>query len=483
MQWSVVQRILGLIVTMFSLTMLPPVAVSLAYDDGQWQPFALAFVILLAIGTLVWLPVRRGERDLKLRDGFLVVALFWAVLGVAGATPLILGDLPRLGFTDAVFESVAGLTTTSATVLVGLDHLPKSVLWYRQELQWLGGLGVIVLAVALFPVLGIGGMQLYKAEAPGPVKDEKLTPRITQTARALGGVYVGLTVACVIAYALAGMDWFDAIAHAASTVSTGGFSPYDAGLAHFHSTAIDTVAIVFMFLGATNFALHFLVWRSKDSTAYFGDPQFRAYFYFALAMIVLVTSYLLVTGVVTSPVDALRQGAFEVVSMVTTTGFVATPFSLWPGMLPALLVLLTFIGGCAGSTAGGMKVIRWQLVLMQAQRELMRLVHPSAALPVKFADKVVPGRILAAVTGFFAIYLVLFALMMLCVMGAGLDLMSAWSAVAACINNAGPGLGDVASTFQGVPEAAKWVCVVAMLVGRLEVFTLVVLFTPAFWRH
>ncbi len=483
MQLSVVQRILGLVVTMFSLTMLPPIVVSIVYDDGQWQPFALAFVILLAVGTLVWLPVHRVERDLRLRDGFLVVALFWAVLGVAGATPLLLGDLPRLGFTDAVFESVAGLTTTSATVLVGLDHLPKSVLWYRQELQWLGGLGVIVLAVALFPVLGIGGMQLYKAEAPGPVKDEKLTPRITQTARALGSVYVGLTVLCVIGYAVAGMDWFDALAHAFSTVSTGGFSPYDAGLAHFHSIAIDSVAMLFMFLGATNFALHFLIWRSKDSAAYFGDPQFRAYFYFVLALIVLVTGYLLVTGVVASPVEALRQGAFEVVSMVTTTGFVATPFSVWPGMLPALLVLLTFVGGCAGSTAGGMKVIRWQLVLMQAQRELMRLVHPSAALPVKFADKVVPGRILAAVTGFFAIYLVLFALMMLFVMAAGLDLVSAWSAVAACINNAGPGLGEVASTFKNVPEAAKWVCVVAMLVGRLEVFTLVVLFTPAFWRH
>ena len=483
MQLSMIQRILGLIVTMFSLTMLPSIGVSLAYDDGQWQPFALSFGILLAIGVLMWLPVRCVERDLRLRDGFLVVALFWIVLGVAGALPFVLGELPSLGFTDAVFESVAGITTTSTTVLVGLDHLPKSILWYRQELQWLGGLGVIVLAVALFPVLGIGGMQLYKAEAPGPVKDEKLTPRIMQTARALGGVYVLLTALCVGAYAIAGMDSFDAFAHAFSTVSTGGFSPYDAGLGHFHSQAIDSVAIVFMFLGATNFALHFLVWRGKDSAAYFGDPQFRAYLYFTLAMIALVTGYLLVTGTTPSPTEALRNGALEVVSMLSTTGFAGTRFSAWPGMLPAPLVLLTFIGGCAGSTAGGMKVIRWQLVLMQAQRELMRLVHPSAALPVKFADKVVPGRILAAVTGFFAIYLVLFALMMLLVMAAGLDLMSAWSAVAACINNAGPGLGAVAATFKTVPDAAKWVCIVAMLVGRLEVFTLVVLFTPTFWRH
>ena len=279
------------------------------------------------------------------------------------------------------------------------------------------------------------------------------------------------------------MDWFDAFAHAFSTVSTGGFSPYDAGLGHFHSYAIDSIAMVFMFLGATNFALHFLVWRSKDSAAYLGDPQFRAFLWFTVAMIALVTGYLLATGAVKSPFEALHAGAFEVVSMLTSTGFASTPFAAWPGMLPALLVLLTFVGGCAGSTAGGMKVIRWQLVLMQAQRELMRLVHPRAALPVKFADKVVPGRILAAVTGFFAIYLVLFALMMLLVMAAGLDLVSAWSAVAACINNAGPGLGEVAATFKQVPEAAKWVCIGAMLVGRLEVFTLVVLFTPTFWRH
>jgi trk system potassium uptake protein len=483
MQFSLIQRILGLIVTLFSLTMLPSIAVSLTYDDGQWQPFAMSFTALLALGLLLWLPARRVDRDLRLRDGFMVVALFWMVLGVAGATPFLLGEVPRLGFTDAVFESVAGITTTSSSVLSGLDSLPKSVLWYRQQLQWLGGGGVIVLAIALFPVLGIGGMQLYKADAPGPVKDEKLTPRITQTARALGGVYALLTAACAVAYAVAGMDWFDAMAHAFSTVSTGGFSTYDTGLAHFNSYAIDMVAVVFMFLGATNFALHFVVWRNKDVHAYFGDPQFSVYFYFTLALIALFTGYLLATGTYTGLGDAFRYGAFEVVSMLTTTGFSATSISAWPGVLPAALVLLTFVGGCAGSTAGGVKVIRWQLVLKQAQRELTRLVHPSAALPVKFADKVVPGRVLAAVTGFFAIYLVLFALMMLLVMATGPDLISAWSAVAACINNAGPGLGEVATSFRHLPDAAKWICVAAMLVGRLEVFTLVVLFTPVFWRH
>lgn len=483
MNIATVQRLLGLIVAMFSLTMLPPVVVSAYFGDDSWLAFLQTFAVLAVAGLALWLPVRRHERDLKLRDGFLIVALFWTVLSVAGALPFLLVDAPALGFTDAVFESVAGITTTNATVIAGLDHLPRAVLWYRQQIQWLGGLGVIVLAVALFPVLGIGGMQLYKADAPGLVKDEKLTPRIWLTARALSGVYVLLTIACAGAYALAGMGAFDAVAHAFSTVSTGGFSPYDAGLAHFNSYPVDMVAVVFMFFGGINFALHFVTWKTKDGFAYFGDPQFKAYLWITVGMIALVTTYLLSTGAYTSPADAFRYGAVQVVSMQSTTGFVAAPFATWPGMLPALLMLITFVGGCAGSTAGGMKVIRWQLVLKQAQRELTRLLHPSAALPVKFADKRVPGRVLAAVTGFFAMYLVLFGLMMLLMMATGLDQVTAWSAVAACINNAGPGLGDVAHGFKHIPEAAKWVAIGAMLIGRLEVFTVVVLFTPAFWRH
>ncbi len=483
MHFATVQRILGLIVTMFSLTMLPPVGVSLYFDDGQWLSFLQSFGILLVAGLALWLPVHRVDRDLRLREGFLVVALFWLLLGLAGALPLLLGDRPPLEFTDAAFESVAGITTTSASILTGLDRLPKSVLWYRQQEQWLGGLGVIVLAVALFPVLGIGGMQMYKADAPGPVKDEKLTPRLAQTARALSGVYVLLTAACAAAYAFAGMSGFDALAHAFSTVSTGGFSTHDAGFAYFKSYPIDMVAIVFMFFGGVNFALHFVAWRTKDALAYLGEPQFRAYLFITVTLVALVTAYLLLTGVYASPSDAFRYGAFQVVSMQSSTGFVAARFDGWPGMLPPLLVLLTFIGGCAGSTAGGMKVIRWQLVLKQAQRELMRLVHPSAALPVKLADKPVPGRVLAAVTGFFAMYLVLFGLLMLLMMAVGLDQVTAWSAVAACVNNAGPALGSASVTFQHLPEAAKWIAIAAMLIGRLEVFTVVVLFTPTFWRH
>ena len=483
MHYLLVQRILGLIVVLFSLTMLPPIVVSLHFDDGHWLPFLQSFALILVAGLLMWLPARRVERDMRLRDGFLVVALFWVVLGVAGATPLLLTDSPRLGFTAAVFESVSGYTTTGATVITGLDVLPRSILWYRQQMQWFGGIGVIVLAVALFPVLGIGGMQIYKSDAPGPVKEEKLTPRIMQTAKALGGVYVLLTAACAAAYAFAGMNWFDAVGHAFSTVSTGGFSPYDLNLGHFNSFAVDMVAVVFMFLGGVNFALHFVAWRNKDARGYVADPQFRAYLGLSVALVVIVTAYLMATHAYSSLGQAFRYGALQALSMLTTTGYVTANFSTWPGALPVLLMLATFVGGCAGSAAGGIKVIRWQLVVKQGQRELLRLLHPSAVLPVKFVDRVVPGEVLGAVTGFFAIYLVLFGLMMLLLMATGLDQVTAWSAVAACINNAGPGLGGVTASFRSAPAAAQWVCIFAMLVGRLEVFTLLVLFTPAFWRR
>ena len=482
MQLNLVRKILGLVTTLFGVTMLPPIAVSLLYGDGLWPMFATTGAVVLAIGMALWFPVRQDERDLRLRDGFLLVALFWILLGLAGAMPFLIGA-SHIGFTDAVFESVAGLTTTSASVFSRLDGMPQSFLWYRQQLQWLGGIGVVVLAVSLFPVLGIGGMQLYKADTPGAVKDEKLTPRIAQTARALSGIYVLLTAACAGAYFFAGMKPFDAVGHAFSTVSTGGFSTHDAGLGYFHSAAIDAVATLFMFIGGANFALHFLAWHQKDGGTYLADPQFRAYLYLSLGLAVFVSLYLYASGTYASPVEALRYGSLAAVSMQSTTGLVSAPVSAWPGLLPPLLILVTFVGGSAGSTAGGMKVIRWQLVLKQAQRELKRLVHPSATLVVKFGDKPVAGRILAAITGFFAIYLVLFGVMMLAMVAAGTDQVTAWSAVAACINNAGPGLGGASTTFGALPETAKWIAIAAMLIGRLEVWTVAVLFTPAFWRH
>jgi trk system potassium uptake protein TrkH len=483
MNFAMAQRILGIMLMIFSLTMLPPIAVSFIYADGHWQPFLLSSVIVAAAGLLLWLPSRKARRELRLRDGFLIVSVFWVFLGLAGATPLFLSDAPELSFTDAVFEAVSGFTTTGATVIVGLDDLPKSILYYRQQIQWLGGMGIIVLAVAILPILGIGGMSLYKAETPGPMKDQKLTPRITQTAKALWAIYFSLTVACVAAYWLAGMNLFDAVAHAFSTVSTAGFSPYDANLAHFDSMAIEAVATAFMFLGGASFALHFTVLKRREPGIYWRDTEFKAYFLLTAVVTVFATIYLRAMSEFPTLSESFRHAIFQVVSMQTTTGLLTEGFAHWPGALPALLILLSFVGGCAGSTTGGMKVIRWLVVFRQGVTELKQLVHPNAEVPVKLAGRPVPQRIIMGVGGFFAMYLVVFAVLMLLLMMFGLDQMTAWSAVAASLNNVGHGLADVTMTFRGVTDSAKWVCAIAMLIGRLEIFTLLLLLTPAFWQR
>jgi trk system potassium uptake protein TrkH len=483
MNYRMAQRILGLMLMIFSLTMLPPIGVSLLYDDGHWQPFVAAGAIIASVGMLLWLPSRRVRRDLRLRDGFLIVSVFWVFLGLAGATPLYLSDVPELSFTDAVFEAVSGFTTTGATVIVGLETLPKSILYYRQQIQWLGGMGIIVLAVAILPILGIGGMSLYKAETPGPMKDQKLTPRITQTAKALWAIYLSLTAACVAAYWLAGMSVFDAVAHAFSTVATAGFSPYDASLAHFDSVAVELVATVFMFLGGASFALHFTALKRREPGIYWRDTEFKSYFLLCAAVAAFAALYLYAMGEYPTLAESLRHAAFQVVSMQTTTGLLTEGFAHWPGALPALLVLLSFIGGCAGSTTGGMKVIRWLIVFRQGVAELKQLVHPSAEVPVKLAGRPVPQRIILGVGGYFAMYLIVFATLMLLLMMFELDQVTAWSAVAASLNNVGPGLAEVTMTFRDVSDSAKWVCAIAMLIGRLEIFALLLLLTPAFWER
>ena len=483
MNFRMAQRILGLMLMIFSLTMLPPIGVSLLYADGHWQPFLASAAIVAAAGLLLWLPAREERRDLRLRDGFLIVSVFWVFLGLAGATPLFLSDVPDLSFTDAVFEAVSGFTTTGATVIIGLDELPKSILYYRQQIQWFGGMGIIVLAVAILPILGIGGMSLYKAETPGPMKDQKLTPRITQTAKALWAIYFSLTVACVTAYWLAGMSLFDAVAHAFSTVSTAGFSPYDASLAHFDDVAVEVVATVFMFLGGASFALHFTVLKRRDPSIWWKDTEFKAYFLLIAVVTAFASLYLHAMGEFPTLAESVRHAAFQVVSMQTTTGLLTEGFAHWPGALPALLVLLSFVGGCAGSTTGGMKVIRWLLVFRQGVAELKQLVHPSAEVPVKLAGRPVPQRIILGVGGYFAMYLIVFAVLMLMLMMFDMDQVTAWSAVAASLNNVGPGLAEVTMTFRGVSDSAKWVCAIAMLIGRLEIFALLLLLTPAFWQR
>ncbi|MGH8186100.1 MAG: TrkH family potassium uptake protein, partial [Steroidobacteraceae bacterium] len=422
-------------------------------------------------------------RELRVRDGFLVVALFWFVLGAAGAVPLMLSSEVQLTITDAIFESVSGYTTTGATVFIGLDELPRSLVYYRVQMEWLGGIGMVVLAVALLPMLGVGGMQLLRAEIPGPIKDAKLTPRITQTAKSLSFVYLGITVACAAAYWLAGMTPFDAIAHGFTTVSTGGNSTHDANLGYFNNEVIEAIAIVFMFIGGVNFSLHFLAWRHKRLSGFWRDPEFRAYVTLLALSIAIYAVVLWLGRWSDDPGRALRLAVFQAVSMQTTSGFFIDDFSHWPGALPVILMLSTFIGGCAGSTAGGMKVVRWLLMWKQGQREVVQLVHPSAEVPVKLGLKPIDPRIVDAVWGFFALYVVSFSVLMVLLIASGEDQVTAFSAIAACMNNTGTGLGEVASNFTTLTESGRWICVIAMLLGRLEVFPLLVLISPAFWRR
>ncbi|MEQ8204684.1 MAG: TrkH family potassium uptake protein [Woeseia sp.] len=483
MNWTTVQRILGLLLMLFSFTMLPPVVVSFIFREASWLPFIQGFALTLVSGIIIWFPVRGERKELRLRDGFIVVASFWTVLGTFGAAPLFLADVPSMSFTDAVFESMSGLTTTGATVLTGLDTLPKSILYYRQQLQWLGGMGIIVLAVAVLPMLGVGGMQLYRAETPGPVKDNKLTPRITETAKALWYVYLAFTTLCTVGYFLAGMDWFDAICHAFSTVAIGGFSTHDLSIGYFNSTAVDLVAIAFMFAAGINFSLHFFAWRFVQVKHYAADPEFRAYTKMLLFLSLIVAASLAWSNTYGTISDSVINGVFQAVSIATTTGFTTANYSAWPGAIPVLLIFSSFVGGSAGSTAGGIKVIRWLLIYKQGVREIARLVHPSAEIPVKLGSNAVPFRVVDAVWGFFSVYIVVFGIMLLAMMATGLDQVSAFSAVAASLNNLGPGLGEVAAGFMTLSDTAKWISVVCMLLGRLEIFTLLVLITPTFWRH
>jgi len=483
MSFSVVQRIIGLLLMLFSISMLPPILVSVIYADGMILPFIAAFFLALVTGILVWLPVHRNRADLRLRDGFLIVVAFWTVLGAFGALPFVLATTPDMSITDALFESISGLTTTGATVITGLDSLPPSILYYRQQLQWLGGMGIIVLAVAILPMLGVGGMQLYRAETPGPLKDSKLTPRITETAKALWYIYLSLTVACAGAYWLAGMSLFDAISHAFSTIAIGGFSTHDASIGYFQNEAVQMIGIVFMVLAGANFALHFTAWRNLNPFIYRHDAEFRVYFGWLLSLAILVTATLVITDYYSAG-EAALNGIFQVISFATTTGYTTVDYTLWPAALPLILIGASMIGGCAGSTAGGIKIIRALVVWKQGMREIERLVHPNAQLPLKIGHKRVPERIINAVWGFCAAYGALFSfLLVLLTMLSDLDITSALSAVAACMNNLGPGLGDVASNMQQVTDPGKWTLMFAMLLGRLEIFTLLVLFTPVFWRR
>lgn len=477
-----IQRILGMLVALFSLTMLPPMFVSWLYADGAIVAFFGAFVMLVFVGFGLWIPVRKLHLELRLRDGFVVVLMFWVGLSLSGAIPLLLSENPSISVTDSLFEAVSALTTTGATVLSGIDSMPESVLFYRQLLQWLGGMGIIVLAVAILPMLGIGGMQLYRAETPGPLKDNKLTPRITETAKALWYIYLSLTIACATAYWLAGMTPFDAVAHSFSTVSIGGFSTHDASIGYFDSKAIEFIAIVFMTIAGVNFALHFSAWRTLSLKPYRFDAELRTYLSLLVVFSVITSVYLYFSGTFGGLLEAFEHGVFQTISISTTTGFTTSGYYIWPSFLPVMLLFASFVGGCAGSTGGGLKVIRVLLLYKQGLREITRLIHPNALLPIKIGETSLSPRVVEAVWGFFATYVATFALMLLLLMATGLDQITAFSAVAACMNNLGPGLGDVGANYGDISDAAKWVLCCAMLLGRLEIFTFLVVVSPAFWK-
>lgn len=481
MHIAVSLRIIGVLLMLFSTAMLPPLYFGLFDNDGSGGAFAIAFGVNIAAGAFLWLTNRGARSDLRIRDGFLVTALFWVVLGSFGAIPLILSEALELTLVEAVFESISGLTTTGATVIVGLDDLPRSILLYRQLLQWLGGIGIIVLAVAVLPMLGIGGMQLYRAESAGPAKDRKLTPRITGTAKALFSIYFGLTSVCALAYYIAGMSGFDAVCHAFSTVAIGGFSTHDASMGFFENNTILLICTVFMTISAINFGLHFIAFQRRSLAVYQRDSEAVFFCWVILIATVVTISTLILTRTLTLE-ESLIHGLFQTVSIATTTGFTTQDFAAWPIFLPVLLLMLSFMGGCAGSTGGGLKAMRLLLIFRQGMRELKQLLHPNAVIPLKLDARRVQPSVVSAVWSFFAVYMFCFVTIMLLMLATGLDFTSAFSAVAASMNNLGPGLGEVAPNFASVSEAGKVLLCIAMLLGRLEVFTLLVLFTPAFWR-
>jgi trk system potassium uptake protein TrkH len=481
MHWRAITRLFGILLVLYSLGFVPSIIVSLLYHDGEWSVFGGSLLISTAAGLCLWLPNLHERSELSVRDGFLVVTLFWVILGLVGALPFILGL--HLGITDAVFESVSGFTTTGATVIVGLDQLPASILYHRQQIQWLGGMGIIVLAVAILPLLGVGGMQLYRAEASGVAKNEKMTPRIAETARVLWIIYFTLTMACALCFWVAGMNAFDAIGHAFSTVATGGFSTHDASIGYYNSPLIEGIAIVFMLAGGVNFAIHFMAWRRLSPVPYGSDPEVRVYgqiFVFATLFIALS---LYLTGTYHGGWESLRYSAFQVASILTSTGFGTATFAEWPLHIPLTLVILSFIGGCVGSTAGGIKVLRILLLAKLGLRQLFQLAHPAAVSLVKLGKRPVPEDVVYSVWGFYVLYIVTTLAITLAMTAAGLDLVSAFGAVMATINLLGPGLGETAVNFTTVSPLIKWLGVFAMLVGRLEVFTLLILFMPAYWRH
>ena len=475
---------LGLMLVVFSLAYLMPIATSLIYHDGTYANFLVAMVWTSGIGFLMWMLTRRYKGELTIRHGYLLVVAMWTAMPAVATLPLLL-EIAGLSFTDAYFETMSGLTTTGATVLTGLDNLPPAINIWRHELNWLGGMGIIVLAVAILPLLGIGGRQLFKAETPGPMKESALTPRITETARNLWLVYLGITITCIASLKLAGMNWLDAICHAFAAMGLGGFSTHDASVGYFNSPVIEAVLIVFMLLAAMNFATHFLALRAKSLILYRLDVEGLATVGLIIASCVGIAVFLWWQGTYASFWTALRHASFNLVSLATDCGFASVDFNQWPIFAPMWMLFLSCITASSGSTGGGIKMVRTLVLVRQAGREFVKLLHPAAVNPMKIGGQVIPNSVVFSVLGFIFLYFMSVATLTFVLLISGLDFISAFSAVIACINNAGPGLGVVgpAGNFGVLNDFQTWICTIAMLIGRLEIFTVLILFTPQFWRR
>ncbi|HET9663872.1 MAG TPA: potassium transporter TrkG [Burkholderiales bacterium] len=484
MSWLLpVCPVLGIIAMAMSATHLLPIAVSLAYDDGVAAQFAMSMGLNFAVGFMLWALTRTFKRELILREGILLVVIVWSGGALFASVPLLLA-ISGLSFTDAYFEAISGLTATGATVLTNLDLLPASVNVWRAELQWLGGMGVIVLVVAILPMLGVGGRQISKSEIPGPMKESALTPRLTQTAKGLWAVYVLLTMACLLSYHAAGMSWLDALVHSFTTLSLGGFSSHDASLGYFDSALIETIAILFMLAAGINFATHFLVWRERSLDPYRRDSEAR-YFIAAVGVSVSgIAAFLWWSGVYPDVPTALRYAAFNIISVGTTTGYSTADYDAWPVFAPLWVLFLGTFLSCSGSAGGGIKMIRAIILYRQVYREFNKLAHPSAMVPLKVSGQVVANQIVFAVLAFFFVWIAILVSMTLILGWSGLDAMTAFSAVVASLNNIGPGLHQVgpAKDFAVLTDFQTWVCAITMLLGRLELFTVLLVFTPTFWR-
>jgi trk system potassium uptake protein TrkH len=478
-----VLAVLGGVLMLFAATMLVPLAFAFFGGDAALYAYDEAIVVTFAAGLALFLAGRRSRRELLPRDGFLLVSLVWTVLPAFGALPLLF-QFPWLSFTDAYFEAMSGLTTTGATVLTGLEAMPRSINVWRCLMVLIGGMGILVLAVAILPLLGVGGSQLFKAETPGPMKDQKLTPRIAETARGLWTVYFVIALACMLAYRVAGMGWADAFMHMCSTMGLGGFAAYDASFAAFDSPAIEAVATVFMTIAGVNFALYFVAWRRRSLAALWRDAEARLYVGTLAAAVFGVAAFLTAHAVYPSFGESLRRAAFNVISLATTTGYATVDYAQWPIFAPVLMLFLCCFATCAGSTGGGIKMIRALLLIKGARREFKRIVHPRAIVPVTFGNAAVDANVLQSVLAFMLVYGAVMVAATMLLLFSGLDVVTAFTAVVACINNTGPGLGQVgpAANYQGLNDFQTWVCTATMLLGRLELFSVPVLFTRSFWR-